>query len=200
MSRKCEWSLLVAWCVMVLLVIGFVVNYNNREMAQEKVRMATIMDYSDSAISDLKQDEGFRAFKYQDIKGIYTVGHGTELPLTDVDLASCFGGLSENTVLVGGLTLIGADCLLRTRLTRYVNEFKAQWTSFVGQPQVVKDSLSNMVYNLGVHELLKFDTMLLFLSERKYIAAADDALKTAWARELPARAHRITERIRSVGG
>ena len=148
-------------------------------------------DFTDEAIEQLKEDEGFSAVVYEDEFGFRTIGHGTLLPFTDADLI-CFDGVAPDEV-----TTDEGDCLLRTRLTQYVDEFKAQWTPFVEQSQNIKDALSNMVYNLGVDGLLQFDTMLPLIAEHMYREAADDALNTLWARELSERAHRIIQQIRS---
>ena len=150
------------------------------------------LDFSEAEVERLKVDEGFRAQAYPDGSG-ESIGYGTFLPFTPADL-NCFDGHEVNIV-----TTKQGDCLLRIRLTQYVNDLKVQWVPFDLQPQVVKDALSNMAYNLGAPKLLRFVTMLSLLAEHKYEEAADDALNTLWAHELSGRAHRLIAQIRSAG-
>ena len=52
-----------------------------------------------------------------------------------------------------------------------------------------------MAYQLGVHGVLEFKEMLASLERGDCQAARRQALESAWARETPARAKRVTERL-----
>ena len=55
-----------------------------------------------------------------------------------------------------------------------------------------------MAYNMGVPNLLGFEKMWAALAEGDYARAAAEALDSVYARELPVRAGRVAERMRSA--
>lgn len=55
-----------------------------------------------------------------------------------------------------------------------------------------------MAYNMGVPNLLGFQKMWAALAEGDYARAAAEALDSKYARDLPARAGRVAERMRSA--
>ena len=59
-----------------------------------------------------------------------------------------------------------------------------------------QNALANMAFQLGLDRLLQFRKTLQLLQGGKWEAAADEALNSDWARQVTARAHRVTELIR----
>lgn len=59
-----------------------------------------------------------------------------------------------------------------------------------------QNALANMCFQLGIARLLKFKNTLALLQAGRWDAAATEALDSDWARQVPARAKRVTDLIR----
>ena len=59
-------------------------------------------------------------------------------------------------------------------------------------PHPAQAMLADMAYQLGVHGVLAFDDMLTCMQREDWQCAHDAALDSAWARETPARAKRVS--------
>jgi lysozyme len=55
----------------------------------------------------------------------------------------------------------------------------------------------NMAFQMGVDGLLKFNKTLTLVEQGKYKEAADNMLKSLWAKQTPARAERMAQQMRS---
>lgn len=124
-----------------------------------------------SLIDRLEQEEGFRAKPYTDTRGVLTIGYGTDI--------------SE------GITEAEGAFLMRTRLDRVSACIREHWPAYSGLTEPVGDAILDMGYQLGCEGVLGFHHMLQALEDRDYEAARAEALDSAWARETPARAHRV---------
>lgn len=58
-------------------------------------------------------------------------------------------------------------------------------------------ALVNMAFQMGVEGVLTFKTTLALMQASKFSEAADNALKSKWAEQTPARAKRVTDLIRN---
>jgi len=59
-----------------------------------------------------------------------------------------------------------------------------------------QNALANMAFQLGLDKLLKFKKTLDLLKTGRWDAAANEALDSDWARQVPNRAKRVTDMIR----
>lgn len=59
-----------------------------------------------------------------------------------------------------------------------------------------QNALANMAFQLGLDKLLKFKKTLELLKGGRWDAAANEALDSDWARQVPNRAKRVTDMIR----
>lgn len=59
-----------------------------------------------------------------------------------------------------------------------------------------QNALANMAFQMGIDKLLKFKKTLDLLKSGRWDAAANEALDSDWARQVPARAKRVTDMIR----
>ena len=57
----------------------------------------------------------------------------------------------------------------------------------------VQRAIANMTFQMGLGALLKFKKMLAALQARDYNAARREALDSAWAKQTPQRAKRVTD-------
>ena len=135
---------------------------------------------TEELIEEIKREEGFVPVVYLDVKGKKTIGYGT--------------------LLEDGISEVEAEMLLRHRLALMAEELER---SRVGEVYAnlkadARRALLDMAYNMGVPGLLGFQKMWAALAEGDYDRAASEALDSVYARELPARAGRVAERMRSA--
>ena len=135
---------------------------------------------TDELVEEIKCEEGFMPVVYLDGKGKKTIGYGT--------------------LLEDGISEAEAELLLRHRLSLMERELE---NSRVGEVYenlrpLAQRAVLNMAYNMGVPSLLGFRKMWAALGEGDYEQAAGEALDSVYARELPARAGRVAERMRSA--
>ena len=124
-------------------------------------------------IEQLKRHEGFRSHIYQCTGGCNTIGYGTNLD--------------------AGITQDQAEDMLK----RAVNDISLKLDPYIRTyPSNVQKCLINMGYNLGVTGVLNFKKMFAALDAGDYARAADEALDSKWATQVPNRAIEITDIIR----
>ena len=130
---------------------------------------------------DLKRDEGFRSKPYYDSKGYLTIGYGT--------------------LLKKGISKEEAGLLLGYRMRIILAELKERSpVPFDSMPLRVRRGLGNMAYNLGVPRLMQFKHMWGALENEDFSKAADEALKSKWAKQVGRRAVRIADLLRGKEG
>ena len=138
----------------------------------------TTSDAYKGLVSNIKQEEGYKAKPYTDTAGKTTIGYGTNLSI----------GISKDE----------GDLLLKNRLQLNGKELEKKWPPFKMQPEAVQSVLVDMSYNLGVHGLLKFHKMLDAMQNGDYDTAADEIDSSKWAKEVPSRAKRAAKTLRSI--
>jgi len=122
----------------------------------------------------IKTDEGLKLEPYVDTTGHLTIGWGRNLR----------DGIRANE----------AELMFQNDLNDAVSELKNQsWFNIL--PVNVKNALINMNFNLGIEKLLEFKDMIEALKNQNYRAAAQAALNSAWAKELPNRAKEVAVMI-----
>lgn len=131
--------------------------------------------------ADIKLEEGTVLSCYTDSLGFYTIGSGI---LID---ARKGGGISDYE----------NDYLLDNRLTRMLGNLDAKIPWLLGQSDKVQRAIGNMCFNLGVNGVLEFKNMLELIRSGSYNAAANEALNSKWSSQVPNRAKRVSDLIRS---
>jgi len=132
------------------------------------------------SISDeIKRDEGLRLHPYLCTSNKLTIGYGRNL---------------EDR----GITEAEADYLLANDLISVTTQLRNNLDFFDDLPENVQHALINMAFNMGVLGLLRFRRMLMAMEAADYEAAATEALKSLWARQVGTRADRISKQIRGV--
>jgi len=85
----------------------------------------------------------------------------------------------------------------------YQNDIKEVLTDcekfpwYKGLDPVRQGVIQNMVYNLGYTKLALFKETLKFIANKEYSKAATQMLTTKWARDVPNRARRLSEIMRT---
>ena len=134
----------------------------------------------EKVIAQLKEDEGWRPYVYQDHLGFQTIGYGFLVDARRGD------GLPPEVAEFWLQWLVDSKWKVFLRHVPWVAE----------QPEEVQGALVNMVYQLGVSGTLAFKNMLAALQAGDRQAAAQQALDSRWARQTPNRASRVAAMIR----
>jgi lysozyme len=130
---------------------------------------------------DLKRDEGFVPYAYTDSLGYWTIGYGTLIDKRG-------GGIPEDI----------AALLLQRHIEDNIVKVKGAFPWLSKHPENVQRAIHNMCYQMGVAGVTKFKTTLQLVQQKRYNEAADQALKSAWARQTPNRAKRVTDLLRGL--
>lgn len=127
----------------------------------------------------LTRDEGVRYSAYVDSLGYTTIGCGR---LID---ARRGGRLSADEV----------NYLLRNDISR-VRQQVADRLPWVAQLDEIRRAvLHNMAFQLGVNGLCNFVRTLALVKAGDYAGAASEMLNSAWAKQTPERAQRLSQQM-----
>ncbi len=129
----------------------------------------------------IRGEEGSSRWAYRDSRGYNTIAIGR---LCDKRMPS--SGLSDEEQTY----LFNND---QERTLKEVMEL-VPWINELDMPR--KDALLNMAFQMGAGGLAGFVNSLAMLRSKNYAGAADNFLKSAWARQTPERARRVTDQIR----
>lgn len=128
----------------------------------------------------LRQDEGVKRTVYQDHLGYWTIGVGRL-----VDPSKPGAGLRDNEI----------DLMLRNDIMDRINQLSTRLPWFIKLDDVRQGVLINMAFQLGVEGLLGFVTTLDLIAKGKYAEAANQMLKSKWAKQTPERAARMAKQM-----
>ena len=138
---------------------------------------------------DLEKDEGCMRETYLDHLGLKTVGIGHLCKKGDPEFDMEVGTqVSEERVAELFAKDIGwtiSDC------QKLVPDFDML-------PGEVKLILANMMFNMGINRMSKFQRLLAAIEERVWGKAADEMLDSKWATQVPARSGRLVTRMRAL--
>lgn len=127
-------------------------------------------------VEEIKRDEGYRGYQYDDHLGNPTIGYGTLLPLSEEE----------------------AEMILKTRLRIMVLELQMAKPFVDSLPLDSKIVLLNMVYQLGVPKLLGFRKMWAALERGDFLLASQEMLDSRWAKQTPNRANKLSKKMRTA--
>jgi lysozyme len=123
---------------------------------------------------DLIAEEGLRLKPYLCPAGKLTLGVGRNLD--DV-------GITEDEAMM----------MLDNDIERVKGQLAKALPWLETKPQGVQRAIANMAFQMGLGGVLKFQKMLAALQARDYNAARREALDSAWAKQTPQRAGRVTD-------
>lgn len=124
----------------------------------------------------IKKDEGYKSHMYLDTLGHPTIGWGR--------------------CLDNGIRPDEGELMFQNDYKQTVHELE-QCDWYKMQPHNVQCALINMNFNLGINKLSKFTGMINALKEKNYTLAAQNALDSLWAKQVPNRAKEIADIIRA---
>lgn len=127
---------------------------------------------------ELRRDEGFRSKPYTDTVGKLTIGVGRNL--TD-------RGIRDDE----------AELMLSNDVTEVLDDLSNSLAWFDDLDEVRQRALANMAFNLGVTGLLKFKKTLDLIRKEQYDLASKELMNSKWAKQVGARAKRLSYMIRT---
>jgi len=139
------------------------------------------VSWINKATEQIKQDEGLVLHVYDDSLGYSTIGYGR---LVDRRKG---GGISENEALY----------LLKNDVDARLNVLENAIDFFDRLDDARKGVLLNMTFQMGISGLLKFKNTLAKIEMGDYEGAADNMMKSLWAKQTPSRAQRLAEQMRT---
>ena len=135
---------------------------------------------SNDIYSQLERDEGRRGSAYQDSEGYWTIGVGTCIDARK----GCSLTVDEQNLLFHNRVNAAKDSLLSA----------FPWTATLDAARF--GVLWNMVYEMGIHGLAGFKTMLACVQAGDWVNAAAALLNSLVAtKQAPARYHRLAVQL-----
>ena len=134
----------------------------------------------DALETELREDEGYKTFVYKDSLGFDTIGIGFL-----VDRRK--GGLRPEEI----------SFILKNRIGLAAQDMDRRipwWRTLSPNRQRV---LLNMAYQMGVDGLLGFVNTLRMVQNEDFAGAAEGMLNSLWAKQTPARAKRLSDRMKA---
>ncbi len=144
------------------------------------------MGFTDNVISILKRDEGFEPKPYRDSakelgfegrQGHLTIGYGCNLE--------------------EGITSAEGEMLLANRFQASLGDLRKAYPLLTNLDDVRFGVLGMMVYNLGIHRFAKFKKVIAACYAKDFETAAAEMLDSEWAKQVGARADRLSEMMRN---
>lgn len=139
-------------------------------------------------IKELRRDEGEVLKAYKDTLGYWTIGIGHLIDPSRGANPAPFGvDLRKGLPITKGQS----ELLLLQDIKAKADELDKRlpwWRSLTDARQRV---LLNMAFNLGVNGLMGFKKTLSMISVGNYQGAADEMLRSTWAKQVKGRANRL---------
>lgn len=127
-------------------------------------------------IDQVKRHEGYRQHVYKCSAGKNTIGIGRNLD--DV-------GISEEE----------AEYLALNDLVKAAKQLNATFTWYNSLTIRRKQAMINLVFNLGITKLLKFEKFLTAMRSADYSAAGAELLNSLYAKQVGKRAQEVAQQI-----
>lgn len=132
----------------------------------------------DTLKQKLIQHEGRKTYLYKDTVNKWTIGVGYNI---------------EDKGLPNGII----DLLLTATIQDAVNDIKKLVPNFDNLSDNRKIALADWSFNLGFNKLQTFKNTITFLNAGDFKSAADNMMKSLWAKQVGQRAIDISEMVRN---
>ena len=130
----------------------------------------------DRLTQQLMVHEGLKLQPYKCTAGKLTIGVGRNLD--DV-----------------GITEAEAKFMLEGDIARCMGECVREFDWFVDSPELIKEAVINLVFNMGISRFRKFKKTIKHLSKKEYTLAGAELLNSRYAEQVPKRAEEIANQI-----
>ncbi|MBY8385113.1 glycoside hydrolase family protein [Klebsiella quasipneumoniae] len=132
----------------------------------------------------LRADEGFSAVPYIDTQGYPTIGTGQRIGPKGASIKNYTFSISQ---IVSDAWMVDISDTYRVKLSTN-SVISPAWNAC---DDVRKDALLNMAYQMGSSGLAAFTTTLSLIAKKQFQLAAENMLKSLWAKQTPNRAARV---------
>ena len=136
-----------------------------------------LSEFTEIALEQLRDEEGYRSKVYRDQLGFMSIGYGRNLS-------------------VRGITRKEAEAMLMRDFV-HARDMLYRLQFFKRLDDVRKRVLIQMMFQLGNAGFLRFRKMIAALEEHDYEVAAAEMLDSRWAEQVKARAARLADRMRT---
>ena len=152
---------------------------------------------SDSLYNQLVKHEGLLRKPYYDSRGNLTVGIGFNL--NDINNQKILSKLNiKKEDLKRGLNDNQVKALFDESMKIAKADALKYLPNLYSHPVQVQNAIIDMSFNLGYNRLNKFTDLKKSLMKRDYKTAANNMLKSLWARQVGKRANYLADLVRSA--
>ena len=141
---------------------------------------------------NIKRNEGFVDHIYKDTLGYDTVGYGFKCKSLSPDELACNNGKYEP------MSIEVAEQILDIKIMKLKNTVFKNIPWLVDYPLQIQDAICEMTYQMGMNGVLGFKNTLNLIKQRKFVEAADNMLKSKWAKQTPNRAKYVSNLVRTA--
>ena len=135
----------------------------------------------DKLREEIAEDEGCKYEIYLDHLGLPTCGIGHLITESDEEHSKPVGTVVE-----------------QERVKQLFSLDMALYPDFDDLPEECQHIIANMMFNMGRPRLSKFKGMKAGVDARDWNAAADEMVDSRWYTQVPNRARRLVDRMRSL--
>lgn len=156
------------------------------------------MTYDRNALkAELVRDEGERLRAYRDTVGKWTIGVGRNLDDVGISSAETAAlGITTASAKRDGISQAQSRMLLGDDINRCEKDLDRALPWWRGLDDVRQRVLLNMCFNMGLRTLLGFRNTLAMVERGDYADASLNMLESKWARQVGARAVRLSRMMR----
>jgi len=143
----------------------------------------------DQLRKELERDEGVKYEVYLDHLGYPTFGIGHLITDDDPECGASVG------------TEVDSDRVqeaFEADVESVLSDCERLYVQFEHLPEEAQLIIANMMFNMGYTRLSKFKGMKRGVDARDWNAAADEMVDSRWYNQVPNRAKRLVERMRSI--
>jgi lysozyme len=137
----------------------------------------------------LKHDEGCKYEIYKDQFGYLTFGIGHLVTQNDPE----WGQAVDTPV-----TEERVNEAFNNDVQKTISETKILFPNLESMPEDAQQVLVNMCYNMGRPRLSQFHHFISYINQANYEQASFEMLDSAWAKQVPNRANRLSLLLRNI--
>ena len=130
-------------------------------------------------LQQIKAHEGFKSTVYQCTEGYDTIGYGFAIKDLKLSKEVC-------------------DIILAEKLAKLQFDINNKFEWFKDSPEIVRNVVTNMCYQLGLTGFSKFKQTIYYLETEQYEEASLEMLDSLWAKQTPNRAKELSAEIASL--
>jgi lysozyme len=97
-----------------------------------------------------------------------------------------------------GITKDEDEWLMCNDIDTAIKQLKSNLIWFEDAHPEIQEVLIDMCFNMGINTLLTFKTTLKLMSLHQYPEAAEQMLKSKWAKQVKRRAKELSERVKNI--